>query len=374
MTTDIDRAEVLSRPAARFDEDGQLEIRASSSLGCRRALWYAATGYEPTNPPSEDSLTAMEAGNALEPVVLRAMERADWKVDPADPQAPEAVTVRIGPNPVSGTGQALLVMGHPDATGRMPLDGEEADSEVQAFLFGGGSAAPRYGGEMVVEVKTRGPEAFRRWRTLGAERSHPASVAQAAFYTLGRYGELRDAAIATMDTGGRTWDYEIIPADRLERALDDAGKWLGELAAHHVRNGPDPDALPDRDFSSSSWQCRSCPFLNICLPGAAAEDGTDEGTETEEVSDQEAREAVAAYAKAQEAIREPEKVKRSALDTLKAWMRRQGDSKATLEGRTVSLVRSTRYSVNYRRLNELLDPDVRVEVVTEGESEYVRVS
>ena len=82
---------------------------------------------------------------------------------------------------------------------------------------------------------------------------------------------------------------------------------------------------------------------------------------------------MAAYGEAQEAIREPEKAKRGALDTLKAWMRRQGDSKATLEGRTVSLVRSTRYSVNYRRLNELLDPDVRADVVTEGESEYVRV-
>ena len=92
------------------------------------------------------------------------------------------------------------------------------------------------------------------------------------------------------------------------------------------------------------------------------------------MSDQEAREAVAAYAEAQEAIREPEKVKRGALDTLKAWIRRQGDSKATLAGRTVSLVRSTRYSVNYRRLNELLDPEVRADVVTEGESEYVRVS
>ena len=85
MTTDIDRAEVFSRPAARFDEDGQLEIRASSALGCRRALWYAATGYQPTNPPTEESLTAMEAGNALEPVVLRAMERAGWQVSPARP-------------------------------------------------------------------------------------------------------------------------------------------------------------------------------------------------------------------------------------------------------------------------------------------------
>ena len=83
---------------------------------------------------------------------------------------------------------------------------------------------------------------------------------------------------------------------------------------------------------------------------------------------------MAAYAEAQESIKEPEKAKRGALDTLKAWMRRQGDSKATVGGRTVTLVSSTRYSVNYRKLNELLAPEVRADVVTESESEYVRVS
>ena len=43
VTTIDDRAEVFSRPAARFDADGNLEVRASAALGCRRALWYAAT-------------------------------------------------------------------------------------------------------------------------------------------------------------------------------------------------------------------------------------------------------------------------------------------------------------------------------------------
>ena len=362
-TTTIDRAEVFSRPAARFDDDGNLEVRASASLGCRRSLWYAATGHQPTNPPSEDSLTAMEAGNALEPVVVRAMERAGWKVDPADPQDPQTVTVRIGPK--------LLVTGHPDGTARMPLPEDEA--APQLFLFDDEPQAPAYGDEMVVEIKTRGPEAFKRWRTLGAERSHPASVAQAAFYTLGEFGDLRDAAIATMDTGSRTWDYEVIPAQRLERALQDACERLGELGAHHVQSGPDPDVLPDRDFSATSWQCRSCPFLAVCLPGAA-EEGEEAETEDVEVSDEEARDAVAAYSEAQESLKEPEKAKRWALDTLKAWMRRQGDAKATVGGRTVSLISSTRYSVNYRRLNELLDPDVRADVVTESESEYVRVT
>ena len=90
VTTTTDRAEVFSRPAARFDDDGNMEVRASSALGCRRSLWYAATGYEPTNPPSEESLTAMEAGNALEPVVVRAMERAGLEGGRARPPGPEA--------------------------------------------------------------------------------------------------------------------------------------------------------------------------------------------------------------------------------------------------------------------------------------------
>ena len=128
VTTTDDRAEVFSRPAAQINEDGELVVRASAALGCRRALWYAATGYQPTNPPSDDSLTAMEAGNALEPVVVRAMERAGWKVNAADSQDPEAVTMRLGPN--------LLVTGHPDGTVQMPrvsstgqaLDEDEAGS------------------------------------------------------------------------------------------------------------------------------------------------------------------------------------------------------------------------------------------------------
>ena len=78
-----ERAGVYDRPSARFDWEGQLEVRASAASGCRRALWYAATGHEPA-PPSDEALTVMETGRALEPVVLRAMQRAGWEVTPAD--------------------------------------------------------------------------------------------------------------------------------------------------------------------------------------------------------------------------------------------------------------------------------------------------
>ena len=343
-----DRADVYSRPSAYFDGDGTLVVRASAASGCRRALWYAATEWQPTNPPSDESLTVMEAGQALEQVVLRAMERASWDVIPVGPLHPLEVTLLIAPD--------LRVTGHPDATAVLPFFG---------------------GPEVIVEVKTRGPDAYKRWQTLGAERSHPESVAQAALYTYGKYGEARDVVIATMDTGSRAWDTETIPAERVEDAMEAVSFRLGDLADHYAAHGQDPDGLPERDFRAGSWQCRSCPFLAACQPGEAEEgEDTDEALETEgrEVSAEEAREAVLAYQAAQEALKEPEQAKRRARDTLKAWMRQRGTTKANVEGRSVSLVQTRRFSVDYRKLNALLDPDTRAGIVTEAVSQYVRVS
>ncbi len=349
MTTTIQKqtrdAGPYSRPAAQFTEDGVLEVRASAASDCRRALWYAATGHPVTNPPTDESLTVMEAGTALEPVVLRAMERAGWEIHPTDRDNPPRVAVPIGPT--------LRATGHPDATGVMPI----------------------FGGEAVIEVKTRNPDAFKRWQMLGAERSHPNAVAQAAVYTLGTYGEVRDAVIACMDTGSRTWDYEVIPAERLEKAMQDASERLGQLSAHHTLVGPDPDALPDRDFAAESWQCRSCPFLAECQPEATETSATEEeDREVEEVNYEEARQAVADYLSAQDAVRGSEQAKRAALNTLKAWMRNRDSGKAEIDGHTVSLVQSRRYTADHRKLNALLDPEIRAQIVTEQTSEYVRVS
>ena len=41
-TIDHNKADVYSRPNARIDGDGQLEVRASAAGNCRRALWYDA--------------------------------------------------------------------------------------------------------------------------------------------------------------------------------------------------------------------------------------------------------------------------------------------------------------------------------------------
>ena len=78
-----------------------------------------------------------------------------------DPQDPKQVAVRVGPN--------LLVTGHPDGTVRLPLTGDEAPPQV--FLFDEEPETPAHGDPMVVEIKTRGPEAFRagrRWEPSAA--------------------------------------------------------------------------------------------------------------------------------------------------------------------------------------------------------------
>ena len=353
MTIAIDhQTDVYSRPNARFDVDGTLEIRASAVGNCRRALWYTATGHQVTNPTTEESLTVMEAGNALEPVVLRAMRRAGWDITPADRDNPEMMSMRLGPN--------LVVTGHVDATGVVPIFGEQAS---------------------VIEIKTRGPEAFKRWRTLGAERSHPESVWQAALYTCSTFNEARDAVIATMDTGSRQWDFEVIPAERVERAFAQACERLRTLGAHHRLHGADPEVLPERDFTADDWQCKRCPFLNTCLPGSAAVGPEPEDEDTEEaepVNDAEAQAALREYENAQEMLKAIEEDKGWALGLLRNWLKQQGKEKAKLEGRektrTVGLVKSTKYNVNHKKLNALLDPETRAGIVTENVSEYLRVS
>ena len=174
-------ANPYNRPMARITEEGKLEVRASALGRCRRALWYAATEQPITNPTSPESLTIMESGNALEPVVIRAMQRAGWTIHPIDRDAPTSVLVPLKDN--------LVVSGHPDATGLLPNTNVSA---IDSFLFD--DSPPAEGDELVIEVKTRGPEAFKRWQMLGAERSHPDSVAQAACYSLGLFGEHRDGS------------------------------------------------------------------------------------------------------------------------------------------------------------------------------------
>ena len=249
-----------------------------------------------TNPPEPESLTLLEAGNALEPVVVRAMRRAGWRVTPADRDEPQSVSVEAAPR---------ADRDRPSRRHRLPAAQRAARRPPSNSSCSAAKPRPDETEDLVIEVKTRGPEAFKRWRTLGAERSHPESVAQAACYSLGLYGECRDVVIATLDTGARQWDYEVIPAARAERAWRNASGRLEALAEHHALSGPDPEALPNRDFTASDWQCQRCPYLNLCQPGEAAlrQRPTPTPEPAEPVSDEAAQEALREYEQVQARLR-----------------------------------------------------------------------
>lgn len=84
------------------------------------------------------------------------------------------------------------------------------------------------------------------------------------------------------------------------------------------------------------------------------------------------------YEQAQEMLKAIEEDKQWALGMLRAWLKQQGKDKHKMEGRektrTVGMVKSTRYTVDYKRLNALLEPEARAEIVTENVSDYLRVS
>ena len=99
--------------------------------------------------------------------------------------------------------------------------------------------------------------------------------------------------------------------------------------------------------------------------------------EDAEVTDEDARRALAAYESAVQARYEADQARRQALEKLESWLRKRGVDQVTLPGRdyerSVELVRTTRRSVDYDKLEAALDPASRAEIVTERVSEYVRV-
>ena len=307
-TTTIDRAEVFSRPAARFDDDGQLEIRASAVGNCRRALWYAATGYEPANPPSQESLTAMEAGNALEPVVARAMERAGWQVDPAGP-----------PGPATGGGEGRPEHDSDRTPGRArhgcrcpkacPLpdggrDGCTGDSpDVPVRRRASGSHSRRRDGRRDQDSRPGGVQALAD----AGRGAQPPAVGGPG--RLLHAGNLRRSSQRRNRHDGH-WQPDRRLRGHTRRAV---GTGLAGCLRMARTAGSAPRAQragPQRAARSgtspqASWQCRYCPFLDICLPGAAEESERRQRSRRTFVSDEEAQDAVAAYTEAQAALKKP---------------------------------------------------------------------
>ena len=230
MTTKLDR----DRPSAHWDGH-TLTVRASAQADCRRALWYAATGQEPTNPPDEIAQVRMDAGRALESVVIRAMRRAGW-------QTTNYATARYNVDVSEDLAEGLTIAGTPDAR------------------------AIEYGDTLrsLVEVKTYGHSRYKHWQSMRTEGMNPAAMMQAAIYRRGLYNDDQidlsaPVVFACLDTDTREWDYEAIDPARVDMWAGVAEDRLTELRKDLLA-----DRQPEPEYNPGDWQCRSCPFLTVC--------------------------------------------------------------------------------------------------------------
>ena len=263
------------------------------------------------------------------------------------------------------------------------------------------------GQALVADIKTRGPAPYKQWAEQGAEISHPEAVVQLAAYQAMIEGQgtgdvNAPVLLICLDTGAREWDWERIPGDRARAALlaeterlmplvDVLSKW------RYVEGGPlgnnDPDALetvrgeltPARDFHAWTPQCKSCPFAQACRPEQAEVDAA--GKEDEalmaaatlepidlEVSVQLAHEATELYVESRGTGNGVGENQKTAGLVLRQYLEERGVTGAVLGGHRVSLGTAKTYSVDRKLLAELVDPDIRRQVLKERETTRLTVS
>ncbi len=341
------------RKAKILKRNGTITVQNAAALNCRRSLWYTATNQPRTDLPDSDAILRIKMAGALTGVVRSAMDKDGWVI--SDNQLSLSQTLKVS--------DRVTLVGHSgDVILHDPTLPETEDKTPQESAM--------------LSIKSRGSNGFRKWQALGAELSHPEAVAQAAVAAFGMYGEARDVVIATLNTAERVWETERIPAERVAQSFESVKKHLSALDEHIEKHGPNPDILPQRDFNRDDWQCQNCPFLTSCNPPSA--DGRsrqdDDEDEPEFISESEAQVAIEAHIAASAAIKDPEKRKKEAAALLKAWMIQNEDKKIRLAGHSVTLVSSRRFNISNKKLNELVGPETRSQIVSESESQHVRVS
>ena len=339
------------RVPAQMDSTNNLTIRASKLGACRQELWFHIQGEPITNPPDNDTLLMFDMGKVLEPVVLRAMENEDWEIFPDNHIEPRLMVYDVH--------SRLQITGHVDALGIIPYSKKVA----------------------VIEIKTRSSGEFKRWQDLGAEISHPATVLQLAAYTYAYFNEWVDGVLAKLDIGNRKWDYEVIPGNRLKRLLAQEVNRLEDIIYSYDNM---PNNGPGRDYGKNSWECKNCLFLTRCWGQTEETEETEEPDEFPFPLEMEMSDIVLACLDWIEADAQLKNFKENnsqwvaqkelAKNMLLQYLQQESISKTEIAGLKLTRFSQTTRNINRKLLNELLEPDVRKQIITEKKNERIRIT
>ena len=229
-----------------LDREQPPHLRMSSAGRCPRALAYAATHLEESDPPDEHSLNRMAMGHMAELLIVRGMHRRGWET---------------GHTVLSGSGQlelevevpntGMVMRGHPDGICRHP--------EFTRNHW------------VTLECKSMSIEKGREVERQGVAPTYPHYMFQISMYGR-RMHEMElvshpeRGVFAMMDRDGRP-----LPP---ERVTWDTGLVDGKLAElTGVVKAAEAGEVPERPYPQSSSECQYCSYHTLCWGEAPQRDG-----------------------------------------------------------------------------------------------------
>ena len=342
-----------NRPSIRlvFNEDDNdpdvIELRSSAINSCPRQLWYTLMGETVSDEVPVRNQRMLNMGNALEGVVGQTLKDQGHTLRPGWEIIPEGSPILRHPMGKLDDKLEWQITGLPDFLVRHKED---------------------LTGYMMVEVKSRSADAFRRVVNEGNLSAQPGAVMQLAAYrlapdlemTLSQPGPLNDdSAIVTMNRSDGDLHQEYFTLDTLKEVLEQVKtQWRSRLSGW--LNGDEPERL-----KPNHWQCQSCVFRTVC--GNLVEDVSpmeqDKGIP---VDDEEFADALHHFCswKEQEALNSMPKAVKETWDSvgLRYFMRHGIDKLNGVENGegvwNISLQDSGRETLNVEKVRYYLPPSI----------------
>ncbi len=335
---EIDESEEpLSLDRPNIQVDMSVKLRMSAIGECLRRLAYQSQGIEETDEIPIENQGKMLAGTYLEPMVKEMLRRDGWTV-----REESAVAIPYG---------WVTLTGHPDGIVVPPAQ------DVKPAIL---------------EVKVRDDSLARFAWKVGVERTHPETVQQAALYSMAVFGQVGDLVIATMARDSVEYKAERIPAFRAQKAFNDAVARVDDVVSMVFRR-----EIPEPTLPAGDAHCRSCPFRSLC---GNAEKDVNPGVGG--MSDEEVNEQLQAWANATanapKTTTPESKAKRAASDALKAHFIAIDslENELEVEGQKYRLKVTPKpgVDIDMEAFNELVDPEIREQVVIEKVTHSMRIT
>ena len=205
------------------------KIMHASKVGfpCDRNLWYAVNGHEEVI--SEKSQRTFDIGTALEPLVIKWLEKDGWEIEynPGSQDAEKKAVVKV-------SGGNLV--GHPDA-----------------FVYWGDEI-------LVIDIKTMNDRAFKLWRREGTLKKYPQYVDQLHVYAKGLLCENRNIQevkeLAIVGVNKNTSEVHIDYFEYDENRMNEIISRTERIFAL--------DEAPETGENMQDWCCSYCGYKWIC--------------------------------------------------------------------------------------------------------------